>query len=163
MTCMRRQYGTTLPFVLRWRPKRLFGFDGTAGDDPRCPTGLVSLGVCGLSPATAAGMPAAVRSKLQGAGAWSPPTGVATGAYRCADGAGSDGSSIGQVQESGSQGGPAERSPLIPGFARPFPASPSPGHAPANRIHEKGPGPCGPGPRLGRHVDGETRLEVTAK
>ncbi len=35
------------------RPKRLFGFDGTAGEDPRSPTGLVSLGVVGLSPATA--------------------------------------------------------------------------------------------------------------
>ena len=37
------------------RPKRLFGFDGTAGKDPSSSTGLMSLGAFGLSPATAPG------------------------------------------------------------------------------------------------------------
>src|SRR5580704_11277531 len=49
------------------RPKRLFGFDGTAGKDPSSSTGLMSLGAFGLSPATAPGTltRAAIR-KLQG-------------------------------------------------------------------------------------------------
>src|SRR5580704_16287683 len=56
------------------RPKRLFGFDGTAGKDPSSSTGLMSLGAFGLSPATAPGTltRAAIR-KLQGglsAGLW---------------------------------------------------------------------------------------------
>ena len=53
---------------LRWRPKRLFGFDGTTGEDPNSPTGLASLGGIGLSPATAQailpGVPAT--TELQG-------------------------------------------------------------------------------------------------
>lgn len=35
------------------RPKRLFGVDGSAGEDPSSPTGLVSLRAVGLPPATA--------------------------------------------------------------------------------------------------------------
>src|SRR5690606_30841058 len=35
------------------RPRRLFGFDGTADVDPCSPTGLVSPGGCGLASATA--------------------------------------------------------------------------------------------------------------
>src|SRR5580692_2192002 len=38
---------------LRWRPKRLFGFDGTTGEDPCSPTGSFSLREVGLPPATA--------------------------------------------------------------------------------------------------------------
>ena len=51
------------------RPKRLFGFDGTAGEDPCSPTGLMSLRAIGLSPATAGAIldhPTAI--KLQGSG-----------------------------------------------------------------------------------------------
>lgn len=40
-----------------------------------------------------------------------------------------DGSSMQQIQESSCQGSPPERSFLIQSFARPFPASPSPGRA----------------------------------
>jgi hypothetical protein len=36
---------------LRKRPKRLFGFDGTAGEDPRCLAGSAAPGFFGLSPA----------------------------------------------------------------------------------------------------------------
>src|SRR5208282_1388674 len=49
------------------RPKRLFGFDGTAGENPRSPTGLASLGGFGLSPATApVTLTRAVIRELQG-------------------------------------------------------------------------------------------------
>src|SRR5580704_8586095 len=49
------------------RPKRLFGFDGTAGEDPCSSTGLMSLGGVGLSPATAAEiLPDNGAGKLQG-------------------------------------------------------------------------------------------------
>src|ERR1700720_4766540 len=49
------------------RPKRLFGFDGTAGEDPRSPTGLASLRSHGLPPATAVPIIAqAAMFKLQG-------------------------------------------------------------------------------------------------
>src|SRR6202041_2814729 len=52
---------------LRWRPKRLFGFDGTTGEDPNSPTGLASLGGIGLSPATAqAILPESATTELQG-------------------------------------------------------------------------------------------------
>jgi hypothetical protein len=68
------------------RPKRLFGFDGTTGEDPRSPTGLVSLGRFGLAPATAPvtltcevirelqGSPAIIASKLRRAGSKTGPT-----------------------------------------------------------------------------------------
>src|SRR5262245_7569038 len=52
---------------LALRPRRLFGFDGTADGDPCPPTGLVSLRCCGLPSATAAvAIPQADKAKLQG-------------------------------------------------------------------------------------------------
>src|SRR5690606_19112239 len=49
------------------RPRRLFGFDGTADVDPCSPTGLVSPGGCGLASATAPTMIAdAAGFNLQG-------------------------------------------------------------------------------------------------
>src|SRR5208337_2737077 len=50
---------------LALRPKRLFGFDGTADEDPRFSTGLLSLRGLGPSSATALLSPA-VLFKLQG-------------------------------------------------------------------------------------------------
>src|SRR5829696_1580643 len=38
---------------LRMRPRRLFGFDGTTGADPRSPTGSITPGAFGPAPATA--------------------------------------------------------------------------------------------------------------
>jgi transposase len=50
------------------RPKRLFGFDGTADEDPRPSTGLMSLRGLGPSSATATALLSpAVLIKLQGA------------------------------------------------------------------------------------------------
>src|ERR1700746_2823295 len=52
---------------LRKRPKRLFGFDGTAGDDTRSLAGFAAHGFCGLSPATAPPTISEARDlKLQG-------------------------------------------------------------------------------------------------
>jgi len=54
---------------LALRPKRLFGFDGTADEDPRFSTGLVSLRGLGPSSATATALLSpAVLIKLQGGG-----------------------------------------------------------------------------------------------
>src|SRR5215203_1693332 len=54
---------------LRMRPRRLFGFDGTTDADPRSPTGSITPGAFGPSPATAPARIAdpAIRD-LQGAG-----------------------------------------------------------------------------------------------
>src|SRR5271166_5917661 len=53
---------------LALRPKRLFGFDGTADEDPRFSTGLLSLRGLGPSSATATALLSpAVLIKLQGA------------------------------------------------------------------------------------------------
>src|SRR5271166_7089059 len=52
---------------LALRPKRLFGFDGTADEDPRFSTGLLSLRGLGPSSATATALLSpAVLIKLQG-------------------------------------------------------------------------------------------------
>src|SRR6202030_1340276 len=72
----RRSFETSMPTTiasnpcangLRKRPKRLFGFDGTAGDDTRSLTGSAAHGFCGLSPATAPPTISEARDvKLQG-------------------------------------------------------------------------------------------------